>query len=142
MYTLLPRFNINYIQYAENICICLPKLCPFPALRFVTHISICHSFLGPRERRLHPFRMDCLTAMGWCGTCGDGRWWVVGCGWQSAECPRLLSSTQILFFLLHKIKHKPIFTLYFTPSSKSTTQQPHHIDFSLQLKFYSLFLHK
>ena len=38
MYTLLPRFNINYIQYAENIC--LPKLCPFPARPF------CHSYLN------------------------------------------------------------------------------------------------
>jgi hypothetical protein len=84
-YTLLSRFNINYIQYAENIC--RPKLCPPPSrrIRFVTHISICHSFLVPQERRLYHVRMDCLMAMGWrLGRVGAGIVWVVGCGWQSA----------------------------------------------------------
>jgi hypothetical protein len=46
---LLSRFNINYIQYAENIC--RPKLCPPPGAsvlsliyQFVTH------FWSPRNR--------------------------------------------------------------------------------------------
>jgi hypothetical protein len=127
MYTLLPRFNMNYIQYAENIYLRLgcissshPRLNFRPSLcaRFATHISICHSFLGSQERRLHPVRMVCQMAMGGVGVCG---WWaIVGCGVRVAECRvlRLLSSTQILFSILEQIKHKPIFFLCFTAPSK------------------------
>ena len=127
MYTLLPRFNMNYIQYAENIYLRLgcissshPRLNFRPSLcaRFATHISICHSFLGSQERRLHPVRMVCQMAMGGVGVCG---WWaIVGCGVRVAECRvlRLLSSTQILFSILEQIKHKPTFFLCFTSHSK------------------------
>ena len=112
MYTLLPRFNINYIQYAENICV--SKLCPSRRIRFVTHISICHSFLVPQEPRLHPFRMDCLMAMGLGGVCGgvgDSGLWGVGGRVQRTQTS-LYNSNSILLFA--QIKHKPTFTLCFT----------------------------
>ena len=82
------------------ICIARPKSAPLPALCFVTHISICHSFLGPQEARLYPFRMVCRMAMGlrwdvW--GVGDSGLWGVGGRVQSDRVPPLLSSTQILF---------------------------------------------
>ena len=67
--------------------------------RFVTHISICHSFLAPQERRLYPFRMDCLMAMGlgWdAWVVGDGGLWGVGGRVQSAEYPDF--SLQLKFY--------------------------------------------
>ena len=67
--------------------------------------------------------MDCLTGMGlgWDGWgMGDGGLWGVGGRVQGYRVLRLLSSTQILFSILHKIKHKPTFTLCFTQPSKST----------------------
>ena len=96
---------------------------PSRRTRFVTHISICHSFLDPQEQRLHPFRMDCLMAMGlgwvvW--VVGDGGLWGVGGRVQGDRVPPLLSSTQILFSIFAQIKHKPTIILCFTPPSKLT----------------------
>ena len=72
---------------------------------FVTHISICHSFLGPQEPRLHPFPMarQMAMGMGWdVWVMGDGGLWGVGGRVQGDRVSRLLSSTQILFSILHK----------------------------------------
>ncbi len=46
---------------------------PSMRIRFVTHISICHSFLVHQEPRLYHVRMVCLMAMG-------VRWEGVGAG--------------------------------------------------------------
>jgi hypothetical protein len=115
MYTLLPRFNINYIQYAENIC--LPKLRLFPAHPF------CHSYLnlslisGPPGTDITPFPYGLPNGDGagvGCVGVGDSGLWGVGGRVHGDRVPPLLSSTQILFYILHKIKHKATFFLYFT----------------------------
>ena len=112
MYTLLPRFNINYIQYAENICV--PKLCPFPAPPF------CHSYLnlslisGPPGTEITPFPYGLPNGdgAGWgvwvVGYCGL---WGVGGRVQRTQTS-LYNSNSILLFA--QIKHKPTFTLCFT----------------------------
>jgi len=113
MYTLLPRFNINYIQYAENIC--RPKLCPHPRHPF------CHSYLnlslisGPPGTAIIPCPYGLPNGDGaemGCVGVGDSGLWGVGGRVQSAH--RLLSSTQILFSIFAQIKHKPTFILCFT----------------------------
>ena len=85
MYTLWSALDINYIQYAENICICLPKLCPFPAHPF------CHSYLnlslisGLPGAEITPFPYGPPNGDGaGVGHVGGGISWDVGCGWQSA----------------------------------------------------------
>ena len=86
---------------------------------FVTHISICHSFLGPQEPRLHPFPMarQMAMGMGWdVWGVGDGGLWGVGGRVQGDRVPpsSLFNSNSILLFAQNKTQATIFLVFYRT----------------------------